>query len=91
MEGINPSHGRQEFIYRLSVRIQTRRCYLDPIMIEELQKEINRVIRKSFIKTNLDAQACYDRMIPSLTSIVSQKYGMDSKICAVQSKTLETA
>ena len=67
------------------------RFYLDPIMIEELQNEINRVTRKSFIKTNLDAQACYDRMIPSLTSIVSQKYGMDSKICAVQSKTLEAA
>lgn len=32
-----------------------------------------------------------NQMLPNLTSIVSQKYGMDSRICAVQAKTLEEA
>ena len=53
------------------------RCYLDPIIIEEFQNEINQFTRKSFIKTNLDTKACYDKMIASLTTLVSQKYGME--------------
>ena len=67
------------------------RCYLDPIIIEEYQNEINRITRKSFIKTNLDAKACYDRMIPSLTTIVSQKYRMDENVCIIQAGTLQQA
>ena len=60
-------------------------------MIEELQNEINRISRKSQIKANLDATACYDRIIPGFASLASQKYGMHKNVCIVQATTLEEA
>ena len=66
-------------------------CYLDPIMVEELQNEINQASRKSQIKANLDATACYDRIIPGFASIASQKFGMHKNVCIVQSETLVAA
>ena len=62
---------------------QPGRCYLDPIMIKELQNEINRCSKKSQIKANLDATACYDQIIPGFASITSQKYGMHKNVCIV--------
>ena len=67
------------------------RCYIDPIMIEELQHGTNRISRKSQIKANLDATACYDRIIPGFASLASQKYGMHKNVCIVQATRLEEA
>ena len=68
-----------------------RRCYIDLVMIEELQNETNRILRKSQIKANLDAIACYDRIIPGFAILASQKYGMHKNVCIVQATTLEEA
>ena len=60
-------------------------------MVEELQNETNRISRKSQIKVNLDATACYDRIFPVFASLVSQKFGIHKNIYIVQATTLEEA
>lgn len=72
-------------------RSRTGRCYLDPIMIKEIQNKIYRCSKKIQIKANLDATACYDQIIPGFSSIASQEYGMHKNICIVQANTLEEA
>ena len=48
----------------------------DPVFIEEFQLEISRASRKTILQTNYDASSCYDRIIPNLAALVSQKYGV---------------
>jgi hypothetical protein len=63
----------------------------DPVLLEELQLEMSRITRKTLIQTNYDATACYDRIIPSLAMIVSQKYGVHSKVTTTNAVTLRNA
>ena len=53
-----------------------RRNAVDPAMLEELQFEIARLSRRMLIQTNYDAMACYDRIIPNLAMVASQKFGV---------------
>jgi Reverse transcriptase (RNA-dependent DNA polymerase) len=48
----------------------------DPVFIEEFQLEIIRSSRKSLVQTNYDATSCYDRVIPNLAALVSQRFGV---------------
>jgi hypothetical protein len=63
----------------------------DPVLLKELQLEMSRITRKTLIQTNYDATACYDRIIPSLAMIVSQKYGVHSKVTTTNAVTLRNA
>jgi hypothetical protein len=60
----------------------------DPICIEEFQLEISRATRKSLLQTYYDATACYDRIIPSLASIVSWKLGVPESVVLSNMDTL---
>jgi hypothetical protein len=63
----------------------------DPVFIEELQYEISRATRKPVILTNYDATACYDRIVPNLGMLVSQKYGVAPTVTTTNAATLEYA
>ena len=68
-----------------------RRSAVDPVMLEEFQFEISRLSRLMLLQTNYDAMACYDRIIPKLAVIVSQKYGVHPKVTQANAKTLQYA
>jgi hypothetical protein len=50
-----------------------------------------RITRKTLIQTNDDATSCYDRIIPNLAMMVSQKYGVHPQVTATNARTLEKA
>jgi len=63
----------------------------DPVFMEEMETEISRASRKPFVKFDNDATSCYDRILPSIASIVSQKYGAPKSLAYVFARTLEEA
>lgn len=63
----------------------------DPVLIEELQLDISRVTRKTVVQTNRDATACYDRIIPNLAMVASQKFGVPATVTQACATTLEKA
>ena len=63
----------------------------DPVFIEEFQLEIARSSRKSLIQINYDATSCYDRIIPNLASLVSQRFGVPQPTVRANVGTLEAA
>jgi hypothetical protein len=67
------------------------RCAHDPVLMEIFQNEIYRMSRKSGVAFDLDAAACYDRILAALASLSSQKYGMHRKVAFVNALTLEEA
>ncbi len=68
-----------------------RRNAIDPVMLEELQMEISRLSRKTMIQTNYDATACYDRIIPNLATLASQRHGVHKNVALTNSRTLRKA
>jgi hypothetical protein len=65
---------------------------VDPVMLEELQFEIARLSRRMLIQTNYDAiMACYDRIIPNLAMVASQKFGVHPKVTQSNARTLQDA
>ena len=63
----------------------------DPVLIEELQMDISRVSRKTVVQTNHDATACYDRIVPNLAMVASQKFGVSASVTQACATTLEKA
>ena len=68
-----------------------RRNAIDPVMIEEMQLEISRLSRRMFIQVNYDATACYDRIIPNLAMLASQKFGVHPMVTKCNATTLQKA
>ena len=65
-----------------------RRNAIDPVMIEELQFEISRLSRRTFLQTNYDASSCYDRIIPNLAMIASRRFGVEKCVTLANGNTL---
>ena len=63
----------------------------DPVFIEILQNEIYRCSMKSGINFDLDATACYDRILASIATIASRRMGMDKHAVIVNATTLQEA
>lgn len=63
----------------------------DPVFIEEFQLEISRSSRKALIQTNYDATSCYDRIIPNLAALVSQRFGVPQPTVQTNMVTLQHA
>jgi endonuclease/exonuclease/phosphatase family metal-dependent hydrolase len=63
----------------------------DPVFIEEFQMEIARSSRKSLVQINYDATSCYDRIIPNLAALVSQRFGVPQPVVKANVRTLENA
>ena len=70
---------------------RTRRSAVEPVYIEEMQCEISRATRKPLVLTNYDASSCYDRIIPNLGMVVSQKYGVPKLVTKTTADTLRMA
>ena len=68
-----------------------RKNAIDPVMIEELQFEISWLTRRTFIQTNYDASACYDRIIPNMAMITSRRFGVSAKVTQTNAFTLKNA
>jgi len=64
---------------------------LDPVFMEELTREISRASLKPIVTLQNDAASCYDRIIPSLASLVSRKFGVTKTVTLVMAKTLQEA
>jgi hypothetical protein len=63
----------------------------DAAYIRELEYDIARLTRKSVVHFDNNATSCYDRIPCFLANVVSQTYGMHSKVCLVQGRTLAEA
>ena len=63
----------------------------DPAFMEILQNEIYRMSMKSGINFDLDATACYDRIIPSIAALSSRRVGMPKSVVSVNMLMLENA
>jgi endonuclease/exonuclease/phosphatase family metal-dependent hydrolase len=61
----------------------------DPVMLEIMQQEISRMARIPYIQVNYDAQACYDRIIPSIALYVSRKHGVHPNVLNIFQDVLE--
>jgi hypothetical protein len=61
---------------------------VEPVYIKEMQCEISRATQKPLVLTNYDASSCYDRIIPKLGMIVSQKYGAPAQVTKATAETL---
>ena len=70
---------------------RTRCTASDPVLIEEVQMDISRVTRKTLVQTNHDATSCYDRIIPNLAMVASQKFGVSPTATEACAATLEKA
>jgi hypothetical protein len=60
---------------------------IDPVMLEELQFEMSRISRRMLVQTNFDATACYDRIIPNLAMLASQKFGVHPSVTKTNALT----
>ena len=64
---------------------------LTPAFLEELQWEITRASRRSFLRMDFDATSCYDRIIPSLASLAARSFGQHRTLCFIHARTLAEA
>jgi hypothetical protein len=58
---------------------------------EELKTEIAYRSRKPLVNMDNDTSSCYDRIIVSLASLISRKYGQNCRIILINAKTLKEA
>jgi exonuclease III len=63
----------------------------DPIVIEVLQMDYTFATRHPHIKFSNDATSCFDRIIPSVSSIVARSYGLHRNIAHIQGNMLLNA
>jgi hypothetical protein len=56
-----------------------------------MQCDITRATRKPLVLTNYDASSCYDRIIPNLGMLASQKYGVPAQVMSATAETLRLA
>jgi hypothetical protein len=61
------------------------------VFLEELKTEICYLSRKSLVNFDNDAASCYDRIIPSLASLIGRKKGLHRNIVYVHATTLQEA
>ena len=64
---------------------------ITPAYIEELQWEVTRATRQPIVKTDFDATSCYDRIIPSLASLVCRAFGQHHLLCNLHAENLRQA
>jgi hypothetical protein len=60
-------------------------------LLEELRTDISYCTRRSLLTFDNDAASCYDRIIPSLASLINRKYGLHRKVAVVHGRTLREA
>jgi hypothetical protein len=61
------------------------------VFLEELKTEISTLSRKSLVNFDNDAASCYDRILPSLASLIGRKKGLHTNVAYVHATTLHDA
>lgn len=61
------------------------------VFLEEIKTEICTMSRKSLVNFDNDAASCYDRIIPSLASLIGRKKGIHRNVVLVHATTLQEA
>jgi hypothetical protein len=61
------------------------------VFLEEVKTEICTLSRKSLVNFDNDAASCYDRIIPSLASLIGRKKGLHTNVVYVHATTLREA
>jgi hypothetical protein len=61
---------------------------MQPLQLEISQIEISRLSRQQYGQINYDARACYDRILPNIVALASQKYGVHKDLVNLHYKTL---
>jgi hypothetical protein len=64
---------------------------LDPIGIEVLQAEYSHLTRLAHLKFSNDAEACFNRIIVNLATIISLCHGVPLEVATIQGDMLEHA
>jgi hypothetical protein len=67
------------------------RSSLDPVGLEMLQTEYSYLTRLSHLKFSNDAAACFNRIVQSLSAIVSRSFSIPNKVTCIQGDMLENA
>ena len=60
-----------------------------PILIEILQQDYSRITQTCYGQINYDAKAFYDRILPTLASLVSDSYGFHQTIVKLHQDLLQ--
>ena len=58
---------------------------------KQLQYELTYALRKQLVAMELDARACYDRIIATCAMLISMMHGMPAEACQMQKDMLEGA
>jgi hypothetical protein len=61
---------------------------IQPLQLEISQIEISRLSRQQYGQINYDARACYNRILPDIATLASQKYGVYKDLVNLHYKTL---
>jgi hypothetical protein len=61
---------------------------MQPLQFEVSQIEISRLSRQQYCQINHDARACYDRILPNIAALATQKYGVHKDLVNLHYKTL---
>jgi hypothetical protein len=64
---------------------------LDPVGLEMLQTEYSFLTRLSHLKFSNDAAACFDRIVQSLSAIVSRSFSIPNEVTRIQGDIFENA
>ena len=63
----------------------------DAVLVKAIQYELTYALRKQLVAMELDARACYDRIIATCAMLISMMHGMPAKACEMQRQMLEEA
>ncbi len=63
----------------------------DAVLQKELQYELTYGLRKQLVSMELDARACYDRIISTCAMLMSMMHGMPAHACQLQKRMLDEA
>ena len=65
------------------------RTAMDPALRKVLSFEYSRIMYITITLLANDMTACFDRMVPDISSIIARKYGMAKNLLRCQNKTIE--
>ena len=63
----------------------------DAVLQKQLQYELTYGLRKQLVSMELDARACYDRIISTCAMLLSMMHGMPASACQLQRRMLDEA
>ncbi len=63
----------------------------DAVLQKEIQYELTNALQRQLVAMELDARACYNRIIATCAMLISMLHGMPAEACNMQKQMLENA